>query len=233
MKVICAPDPAALQMGDLSFVMMQAPSDPAHGTVGRCFREAVRRQGVVPSETAWDFAILALAAVAADHGCHRSNSPDGWTREIDLHVALVDPSAWEHYLDDIVQALRFLTGDLWSISVYEGGLPPLQRSHRVKRPLVEGDCVSLLSGGVDSLVGGIDLTTAGHTPVFVSQVAKGDSDRQCAFAKAVGPACGHVQLTHAVQVPGAAERSQRARSILFLSLGAVVASSLEAASRAY
>ncbi len=227
MKVICAPDPAALQTGDLSFAMMQAPSNPAHGTVGGNFREAVRRQGVAPTTAAWDFAILALAAVAADHGCLRSRSPDGWTREIDLHVALVDPARWVPHVDGLVEALRFLTGDIWSISVYEGGLPPLRRTNRVRRPLVEGDCVSLLSGGVDSLVGGIDLTGAGHTPVFVSQVAKGDSGRQIDFANAVGPACNHVQLSHAVRVPGRAERSQRARSIIFLALGAIVAASIE------
>lgn len=227
MKVICAPDPAALQTGDLSFAMMQVPSDPAHGTVGRSFREAVRRQGVAPTTAAWDFAILALAAVAADHGCLRSQSPDGWTREIDLHVALVDPATWAPHVDGLVEALRFLTGDIWSISVYDGGLPPLRRSNQVRRPLVEGDCVSLLSGGVDSLVGGIDLTGAGHTPVFVSQVAKGDSDRQSDFAKVVGPECNHVQLSHAAQVPGTAERSRRARSIIFLALGAIVAATIE------
>lgn len=227
MKVMCAPDPAALPTGDLSFAMMQTPFDPAYGAVGRNFREAVRRQGVAPTTPAWDFAILALAAVAADHGCLRSQSPDGWTREIDLHVALVEPARWAPHIDVLVKALRFLTGDIWSISVYDGGLPPLRRSNRVRRALVQGDCVSLLSGGVDSLVGGIDLTGAGRTPVFVSQVAKGDSDRQSDFAKAVGPRCSHVQLSHAVQVPGTAERSQRARSIIFLALGAIVAATIE------
>lgn len=226
MKVICAPTPAALQTGDLSFAMMQAPSDPTHGVVGRTFREAVRRQGVAPSAATWDFVLLALAAVAADHGCPRSQSPDGWTREIDLHVALVNPSTWAPHVDDIVAALRFLTGDIWSISIYEGGLPPLKRSRRVRRPLVTGDCVSLLSGGVDSLVGAIDLMVAGRTPVFVSHVAKGDSERQRTFAKSVGAQCDHVQLSHTVQVPGRAERSQRARSIIFLALGAMVSSSL-------
>lgn len=227
MKVICAPDPDTLPAGDLSFAMMQSPSDPAYGVVGRSFREAVRRQGVAPTIAAWDFAILALAAVAADHGCLRSQSPDGWTREIDLHVALVDPARWTPHVDVLVDALRFLTGDIWSIAVYDGGLPPLQRTNRVRRPLVEGDCVSLLSGGVDSLVGGIDLAGAGHKPVFVSQVAKGDSDRQSDFARAIGPACNHVQLSHAAQVPGRAERSQRARSIIFLALGAIVAATIE------
>lgn len=227
MKVICAPDPAALQSGDLNFAMMQAASDSAHGTVGLRFREAVRRQGVAPTAAAWDFALLALAAVAADQGCLRSRSPDGWTREIDLHVALVEPARWAPHVGGLVEALRFLTGDIWSISVYGDGLPPLRRTNRVRRPLVEGDCVSLLSGGVDSLVGGIDLVGAGHTPVFVSQVAKGDSDRQSEFAKAVGPTCSHVQLSHAAQVPGTAERSQRARSIIFLAFGAIVAATIE------
>jgi hypothetical protein len=229
MKVICAPDPTALMYGERAFAMMQPPADPSHGVVGLTFREAVRRQGVAPSLAAWDFAILALAAVAADFGCRRRTSPDGWTREIELHVALVDPVAWAPHIVGVERALEFLTGDLWSISVHPGGLAPLPSSSRVKRPSVHGDCVCLLSGGLDSLVGAIDLATASRTPVFVSQVASGDSGRQRSFAKAVAPACGHVQLSHATRVRGTAERSQRARSIIFLAFGAVVASSSQTA----
>lgn len=232
MKVICAPNPADLDVGelndeDLNFSMLQTASDPNHGTVGRSFRDDVRRQGLTPNETAWDFALLALAIIAADQGCLRSQSPDGWTREIELHVALVNPSTWTPHLDVFTKALQFLTGDIWSITLHNGGLPHLERTNQIRRPVVSGDCVCLLSGGLDSLIGGINLTNANHTPVFVSQVAKGDSDRQKTFAEAVGATDNHVQLSHAARVPGTAERSQRGRSIMFLALGALAASTIE------
>ena len=228
MIVVCAPNPGLLPPGDLVFSMLGAPFEDTFGVVGRTFREAVRRQGLDPSIKAWDFALLALAIIAADHGCLRKESPDGWTREIELHIALVQPEIWEPHLELLAQALRFLSGDIWSLKVHQGGLSPLTRTRRTKTPIVEGDCVCLLSGGVDSLIGGIDLVAQGFKPVFVSQVAKGDSDRQSTFATAIGQSqCGHVQLTHAVNVPDTSERSQRARSVMFLALGSLVASTIE------
>ena len=227
MKVVCAPNPIAVQAkADLFFAMMQAPTRGSHGRVALQFRELVRRAGVVPNSLEWDFATLALAAVAADYGCLRKASPDGWTREIDLHVALQKPAVWAPHVDSFASALQFLTGDLWKITLYEGGLPPLPRTPRVRRPPITGDCVSLLSGGVDSLVGAINLASMGRVPVLVSQVAKGDAVRQVAFVRAIKPSLRHVQLSHTVQVHGPAERSQRARSIVFLAFGALAASSL-------
>jgi hypothetical protein len=86
--------------------------------------------------------------------------------------------------------------------------------------------VCLLSGGVDSLVGGIDTTFVGSRPVFVSQVAQGDSSRQRQFSQAIKQNLTHIQLTHAINPPGKAERSQRARSMVFLAYGVLAASVL-------
>src|SRR3546814_10761926 len=43
---------------------------------------------------AWDFLSLALAVVTADVAVWRSESADGWTREIDLSIAVADPDFW-------------------------------------------------------------------------------------------------------------------------------------------
>lgn len=221
--VMCAPDPAALGVGDLYFSVMQVPTNENYGTVGLRFLRAVSEQGIEPSAEAWDFAILALAVIAADFGCSRAQSPDGWTREIELHVALVNPLIWQPHITIITQALQFLTGDIWCIRLHEGGVQPLQIS---REPIV-GDCVSLLSGGTDSLVGAIDLTSQGRIPIFVSQIVKGDATRQQTFARAVGREQGHIQLSHTVR--GRVEGSQRSRSIIFLAFGALAASSIQPA----
>jgi hypothetical protein len=83
---------------------------------------------------------------------------------------------------------------------------------------------------MDSLVGAIDLVDQGRKPILVSQRASGDSDRQRAFAAALGSELAHIQLSHAARPPGAAERSQRARSIVFLAYGLLVAATLRASS---
>lgn len=79
---------------------------------------------------------------------------------------------------------------------------------------------------MDSLVGAIDSVVAGGRPVLVSQVAQGDKERQRQFAAAVGSDLSHLQLSHAIKPPGKAERSQRARSMVFLAYGALAASVL-------
>ena len=84
----------------------------------------------------------------------------------------------------------------------------------------------LLSGGVDSLVGAIDAVSAGRRPVLVSQVARGDKDRQKMLANEIGEDLSHLQLTHAIKPPSKSEPSQRARSMVFLAYGVLAASVL-------
>lgn len=227
MRILCAPNPAAIATdADHAFAMMRAPTDDGYGRVAVKIRGALRRAGITPDPIAWDFTILALGAIAADSCCLRSDSPDGWTRVIDLHVALREPSVWAPQVDALAGALQFLTGDMWTITVQGGGLSPLRRSRCVRSRGIAADCVCLLSGGVDSLVGAIDLASSGRTPVFISQVVRGDAARQSAFARAIGSGLPHVQLSHATQFPGKAEHSQRARSIIFLAFGLLAASAL-------
>jgi hypothetical protein len=85
---------------------------------------------------------------------------------------------------------------------------------------------------MDSFVRAIDLVDQGKTPILVSQRASGDSDRQRAFAAQIGPALTHLQLSHAARPPGKAERSQRARSIIFLAYGLLATSALRGSGRA-
>jgi hypothetical protein len=93
------------------------------------------------------------------------------------------------------------------------------------RQLCDRDCVALLSGGLDSLIGGIDATAQGRRPIFVSQLAFEDSARQIAYAHALGGGEWHQQWSHKVVFGGKKETSTRARSMAFYGL-AVLATSL-------
>ena len=87
-----------------------------------------------------------------------------------------------------------------------------------KKPsLPDEHCVSLLSGGLDSLIGAIDLAGRdGKRPYLVSQVSQGDKEKQSYFASKIAGGLSHLQLNHVVSCPGENERSQRSRSIIFL-----------------
>jgi hypothetical protein len=144
-------------------------------TVGTALIKDILASGVAPSARSWDFLSLALAVNAADNVLERAPSPDGWTRQIELEVVLYEPEPYQVLAKEIEQALRFLTGDFWKLTFVDGGYPP----PRPKSPVrFDADCVCLLSGGLDSLVGALNLTEEGRQPLLVSQTAKGDKETQ-------------------------------------------------------
>ncbi|WP_244616250.1 Qat anti-phage system QueC-like protein QatC [Rhizobium sp. RU20A] len=184
----------------------------------------LRRQGLNPNPRAWDLLSIALSIITADFAVLRDASPDGWTREIELDVAVSDPAFWNTVAEDLKQALAFLTTDRWKLTFHEGGVLPAPPKKVV---MPQEDCVVLLSGGLDSLVGAIDLTRRGLKPVAVSQTVRGDGVKQRDFVQAIG-LTKHLQLNHVATSPNVLqETSQRARSLIFLTFGVVMATALE------
>ena len=226
MKVVCSQNPIPLDpAAGVAFSLFKQPEQPSVGRVAAAMPQGLRRAGVYPPSRAWDFLALALSVAAADQGCPRKTSPDGWTRDIQLEVAVTDPGFWNVQSLAVSEGLRFLTGDIWQVEFVAGGASPPRPLRHTRRRL-SGDCVCLLSGGADSLIGAIDVTASGRRPVFVSQVSQGDAERQRQFAKALGEDPSHLQLSHAIKPPGEAERSQRARSLVFIAYGVIAASVL-------
>jgi len=181
------------------------------GFTGAALFKELRKAQITPTETVLDFVIIALSVVSADKAVLRSKSPDGWTREIELTVYLHEVDKWNAVKDKIEWMLRFLTGDFWSLNILE--LPKslmLIKSY----PKRKGDCICLLSGGVDSLVGAIDLSEANRIPVFVSQIVRGDAEHQRDFAHCFGED-NLCQWSCHIKKSGVSENSTRARSIVF------------------
>ena len=226
MRVICQQNPPPLDPLDgVAFSLFEQPDRQDVGRVAAAMPRHLRSQGVYPSPRVWDFLAIALSVAAADQGCLRRISPDGWTRDIQLEVAVTDPEFWDAQTTAVNDALRFLTGDIWRLTFVPGGVRPPRRLRYTRRRL-SGDCVCLLSGGVDSLIGAIDSASSGRHPVLVSQVSQGDAHRQRQFAEMIGGDLSHLQLSHAIRPPGEAERSQRARSMVFVAYGVLAASVL-------
>lgn len=225
-KVVCtSPDliPKHLSEGVEYFAMFKSSGRKDVSTVGTGVLRDVEIAGICPDVRTWDFTTFALAVSAADLAVPRASSADGWTRVIKLSVALVEPEPFTQLVPALQEMLRFLTGDFWHLSFEVGGTPaPASTAPKS----FDADCVSLLSGGVDSLVGAIDLTHQGRRPLFVSQMAKGDSDTQVRYAKKLGAADRHLQWNHNIRVVHSTERSTRGRSIVFFAFAALGASAL-------
>ncbi|MCQ1779417.1 hypothetical protein NOJ05_19600 [Neorhizobium galegae] len=190
--------------------------------------ELFRWAGRSPSTMAWDFTALALGVVGADRLVNRAAiSPDGWTREIELTVGVSDPHRWHALSEKIAAMLSFLTGDFWKLTFVEGGYHPAPpKKNAGARPET---CVALLSGGLDSLIGAIDMETRGKdVPVYVSNRVRGDVAKQEKFAARTGAAQRLLSLNADPRTSGvAAEISQRPRSIVFIAFGVLAATLLD------
>ncbi|MDX3965501.1 MAG: hypothetical protein QHD01_02740 [Bradyrhizobium sp.] len=136
---------------------------------------------------------------------------------------MTEPPFWNGVAPLIEDALAFLTTDRWQLRFISGGAGAPEPARVVRPPQ---DCVALLSGGLDSLVGAIDLAAAGTRPIVVSKIVRGDSEKQEEFARAIGGGLRHVQLNDNAVVPKPKDTSQRARSIIFLAFGVLVATAL-------
>lgn len=200
---------------------------PKVGYVASRLRAQVAAAGLRPSANMWDFVTFALAVSAADNAVVRSNSANGWTREIRLTLAVHDTSLWDGLRGELISALHFLTGDYWELKFVQDD-DSVPRAPRQKH--FTEDCVELLSGGVDSLVGAIDLVAAGRKPLFVSHVVRGSQDAQNYFANQIATLNTHFSWSQAIYPPenaGDGEGSTRARSIVFFAFAALAASGLE------
>ena len=224
MKILCCSNKVlqkGLPIGTQAFSFLEASTNDEIGRIAVGLRSQLERAGYAPTIPVWDFMLFCFAVCAADLAVIRKNSADGWTRKIDLQVTLNDPVPWEVNKSLIERMLRVLSGDFWNLQFLpDGPLPPRGQLRSCDR-----DCVSLLSGGLDSLIGGIDATATGRRPIFVSQRAYADSVRQAVYAQALGGGEWHQQLSHKIVYKGKKEKSTRARSLAFYGQ-AVLATSL-------
>ena len=226
MKLVCAPEDYAFAgAADAVEVILYGHADrQIRGSAGAAVKDEIIREKLHAATRAWDFLSLALSVIAADLAGHRNTSSDGWTREFEIEISVADPVFWNGHLDLVKNLLGFLTTDRWQISFIGGGISPVPEGEPV-RPVE--DCVTLLSGGLDSFIGSIDLVARGKHPFAVSQTVRGDADNQRSFARLIGGGLKHLQVNHNAQVPNPEKPpSQRARSLIFIAYGVLAATTL-------
>jgi 7-cyano-7-deazaguanine synthase in queuosine biosynthesis len=195
----------------------------------------LRAHGRCPAETAVDLVILAGLINAADTRISRAaNAQNGWSREIDLIVPVSDPTLWAAQSELLSTTLKFLTGDFWRIA-FRGrpvGFDTII-DHPQRLPLDSYDEVALFSGGLDSLIGAIDLLTAGKRPMLVSHWwdAETSKAQQTLLQKLETRFPTNSARSLRVRLgfskndvsTGETENSQRGRSFMFFALAAVTA----------
>ena len=212
---------AAQTRGDLGIALynMGGPQLPG---LGHTLPHAASKLAQPPSVRSWDFLSVALAVFAADRFVLRSESPDAWTRTIALDVELVDPGPWAVQAQPLADALRFLSGDIWYLRFHTGGHEPPNFSAR----LTDRDCACLFSGGLDSLIGAMNLLASKRRPFIISQASPKEGTVQADLADRLGLKDHRFEGRVIERGREPYEPSSRARSLLFFAYGALAASSL-------
>lgn len=228
-KVICYTRDNVPESYDEStqyFQLFDIPKKKASniGYVGNRFFKQLKKSKIQVTPEILDFTIIAMSVVAADKAILRKNSADGWTRQIELEIPLSDIKKWNCVKDELEIMLRFLSGDFWKLTISQLPYVMIPQTESILRA---NDCVCLLSGGMDSLVGGIDLHADGRHPLFVAQTVRGDAAHQKEYAQALGEN-NLCQWSCHISKRGVSENTTRARSIVFFAYALIATCAIPA-----
>ena len=123
----------------------------------------------VPSEKSLDILFFAIYVHLIDNLLPRDIlAVDNWQREIRIKIPVSDPLLWNNRKQIIIEALDFLTGDEWNIEFYELSEKYFLNAELDLEDTIQVENICLLSGGLDSLVGAIDLIQEKDNILFVS-----------------------------------------------------------------
>ncbi|MGI5817671.1 MAG: 7-cyano-7-deazaguanine synthase [Armatimonadota bacterium] len=118
------------------------------------------------SPAAQDLLDLAVALYAADIAVRRGER-ESWPREIDLAMPVREPELWAEARDDLHRLIYELSRDSFRLHFSPGECVPTPAGETARPQAdIEPDCVSMLSGGLDSLAGAVVLQEAGRRPLY-------------------------------------------------------------------
>jgi len=192
--------------------------------------------GVTLDPPARDLLEVAAAIVLGDQ-CVTRGQNEAWVRDVEYVLPVRSTALWRRATPILHSLLHLMTWDNIALSfdLRPGGRKP-GRPRRVSAD-IGVDCVSLLSGGIDSFAGAVMLLESGRTPLFVTHQSRNPTIRQAqshVLEVLEGRYAGRFRSVVATlgtsrvrqplyPLPDDEERetSQRARSLWYLALACV------------
>lgn len=194
--------------------------------------------GAYPSDLAIDLLNLAVTVFTSDKCASRGQAFDRWTRGFQIYQPVSDLVIWNRVQQKLETMLGFLTGDHWEIEFREvinrHPISSKQAQINFSQMKRQASAVALVSGGLDSFSGAIELieSVPGEV-VFVSHYSRGGPTKTVQdrvyevldrnYHGRMYPLQLFIQPPE--DITGGAERSLRSRSFLFLALGIAAANS--------
>lgn len=176
---------------------------------------------------------FAMAIYSADRRISRSKAYDKWTRDIHIYFPVIDTDKWKSVEDILRSAVSFLTGDRWAFTFYPTDFRQEIQKHFTYKDIDDIDAVTLLSGGLDSFIGAVDLLeSVGNKIMFVSHHPLGGMDHS--FQKTVANFLDtkypnqvkHIDLYAQPKGRSADEDSSRSRAFMYFIMGITVTNAL-------
>lgn len=180
---------------------------------------------LLPNEKSLDILFFSIYIHLLDNLLPRNVlAVDNWQREIKVRIPVSEPSIWNQNVLKIIEALNFLTGDEWDIEFYELSEKYFLNDELNLEDSIQIDNICLLSGGLDSLVGAIDLIQEKNNILFVSHfdgAGANSNDQKDIFDTFANNTEKNIYLSqfHAYESDkfyDAHDGNLRARSLLFL-----------------
>lgn len=194
----------------------------------------------LPDE-ALDLLEIATAVYVADIACRRGER-EAWPRSISLSVPVRDPAAWAPVLPDLHRLLFELNRDSFQIGLRQANFAASGAEAMGGSHLPDADCVSMLSGGLDSLAGAAMLQQTGRRPIYslhqsgnpsvrsaqagvLEAIERHWPGRSASCACSVEPSPGGAEALP-YPPPEQREPSRRCRSFLFMALALATAEAI-------
>lgn len=182
------------------------------------------------TNTLVDLYRLATSIYIADKTTSRNTSFDKWTRDVLLYLPVHDIPLWESNSIVLNKLLSFLTGDHWQIIFQQDNsvVPAIDNKVFKKGHDLTVEAVTLFSGGLDSFIGSVNSIVDSQSIALVAHTdhAHISKTQQNLFDKLKNrfPTKNIELIQFFLQPRGSQENTTRSRSLLFLTLGTVIAS---------
>jgi Queuosine biosynthesis protein QueC len=201
------------------------------GFIGKSLPDRVERLGAPTSTAAFDFLTISMAVTAADTFFRRDEESDnGWARDFELYLPVVQPDKWTAVKPLLEKILNFLTGDNWHFTFLPNGpSKPNAVGGRLRKKsnLLGVDSVCLYSGGLDSWLGAKHLINGGSNPILVSHAYPQDAQRQNYLYDRLGHPLQRFAFNASPRQSGSSnDTTMRGRSFNFLAMGAMCADAI-------
>lgn len=128
---------------------------------------------------ALDLWYISLIVYYIDRKVLRKGTFDNWTREVKLYIPVLEVDKWNENKDLLIEMISYLSGDIWDFEFRKRELNGKETkiSENIARSYISTkyapDCFCMLSGGLDSFIGAIDLLKENKNIAFIGHYGRG------------------------------------------------------------